>query len=318
MAAVSRRARRRVLHGIRLSTLPDVAATRGGSSRRDCGRRVSICGFSDPSTEHTPGLLARARNAGAGAGGSARRVGRPARRGAPTARPHHRRARTVRRAAAALFHRLPAASSDPTCSSPTPLVVLEDSAARPRARRRRTRHPQRLRGRQLGPSVEQGGAELRAAARVRLERHPETGGRRAAPASRRTASSVTGAHVFDDWFGRKPSTTREAVLRTRRSAPRPTRSSCTSVPALLEGSPPEAPFVLRWVRHLRQSGHPVLRDCGILIRPHFRRGREWRATRLSGPRQRRLLAAARRCSGRRPVRRTTTSTRCTTPPRSSA
>jgi hypothetical protein len=92
---------------------------------------------------------------------------------------------------------------------------------------------------------------------------------------------VTGAPVFDDWFNRKPSTTRDEFCA--RVGLRPNRPIilylCSS---LLEGSPPEAPFVQRWIRHLRQSGYPVLRDCGILIRPHFRRGREWRAIDLSG------------------------------------
>jgi hypothetical protein len=93
--------------------------------------------------------------------------------------------------------------------------------------------------------------------------------------------TVTGAPVFDDWFDRKPSTTREEFCT--RVGLRPDRPiilyACSG---LLEGSLPEAPFVQRWVRHLRQSNHPVLRTCGILIRPHFRRGREWRAVDLSG------------------------------------
>jgi hypothetical protein len=33
---------------------------------------------------------------------------------------------------------------------------------------------------------------------------------------------------------------------------------------------------------LRQSGHPVLQDCGILVRPHPRRAREWRHIDFSG------------------------------------
>jgi hypothetical protein len=93
--------------------------------------------------------------------------------------------------------------------------------------------------------------------------------------------TVTGAPVFDDWFNRKPSTTRDEFCA--RVGLRPDRPIVLYLcSGLLEGSAPEAPFVQRWMRHLRQSGHPALRDCGILIRPHFRRGREWRSIDLSG------------------------------------
>ncbi|MGH7552506.1 MAG: hypothetical protein ACREMQ_05710, partial [Longimicrobiales bacterium] len=92
---------------------------------------------------------------------------------------------------------------------------------------------------------------------------------------------VTGSQVFDDWFDREPSTTRDAFCA--RVGLRPDRPILLYVcSALLEGSPLESAFVLRWVRHLRQSGHPVLRECGILIRPHFKRGDEWRGIDLSG------------------------------------
>jgi hypothetical protein len=93
--------------------------------------------------------------------------------------------------------------------------------------------------------------------------------------------TVTGAPVFDDWFNRKPSTSREEFCA--RVGLRPNRPIILYVcSGLLEGSPPEAPFVEHWVRHLRHSAHPVLRECGVLIRPHFRRGREWRAIDFSG------------------------------------
>jgi hypothetical protein len=86
--------------------------------------------------------------------------------------------------------------------------------------------------------------------------------------------TVTGAQVFDEWFGRQPSTTREAFCaRVGLRADRPLLLYVCS--SLLEGSPAEAPFVLRWARHLRASGHPSLRECGILVRPHFKRGKEW-------------------------------------------
>ena len=92
---------------------------------------------------------------------------------------------------------------------------------------------------------------------------------------------VTGAQVFDDWFERRPSTSREEFCA--RVGLRPDRPIVLYVcSALLEGSPPEPRFVGPWVRHLRESGHPVLRDCNILIRPHFKRGGEWKGVSLDG------------------------------------
>ncbi len=92
---------------------------------------------------------------------------------------------------------------------------------------------------------------------------------------------VTGSQVFDEWFDRQPSTSREEFCA--RVGLRPDRPillyACSG---LLEGSPPEAPFVVRWARHLRESGHPALRDCGILVRPHFKRGDEWRGLEFTG------------------------------------
>jgi hypothetical protein len=86
---------------------------------------------------------------------------------------------------------------------------------------------------------------------------------------------VTGSQVFDEWFQRQPSTTREEFCA--RVGLRPDRPILLYVcSSLLEGSPPEPAFVVQWARYLRESGHPVLRDCGILVRPHFRRRREWR------------------------------------------
>ena len=92
---------------------------------------------------------------------------------------------------------------------------------------------------------------------------------------------VTGSQVFDDWFGRTPSTTREEFCR--RVGLRHDRPIVLYVcSSLLESSPPEAPFVLKWARELRQSARPVLQDCGLLVRPHPRRGREWRNVELTG------------------------------------
>ena len=90
-----------------------------------------------------------------------------------------------------------------------------------------------------------------------------------------TRIAMTGSQVFDDWFEKTPSTTRDAFCA--RVGLRPDRPILLYVcSALLEGSPPEADFVRRWVKHLRHSGHEAMRECGILVRPHFKRGEEWR------------------------------------------
>jgi hypothetical protein len=92
---------------------------------------------------------------------------------------------------------------------------------------------------------------------------------------------VTGSQVFDDWFVKQPSTTREGFCeRVGLRADRPILLYVCS--ALLEGSAPESEFVVRWARQLRESGHPVLRDCGILVRPHFKRGDEWQSVSFDG------------------------------------
>ncbi|MBF8299643.1 MAG: hypothetical protein HW394_13 [Acidobacteria bacterium] len=92
---------------------------------------------------------------------------------------------------------------------------------------------------------------------------------------------VTGSQLFDEWFDKRPSTTREHFCaRVGLRADRPiVLYVCSS---LLEGSPPEPAFVVRWAKHLRESGHPALRDCGILVRPHHEHGRVWRHIDFAG------------------------------------
>jgi hypothetical protein len=86
--------------------------------------------------------------------------------------------------------------------------------------------------------------------------------------------TITGAQVFDEWFEKRPSSSREEFCsRVGLRADRPIVLYVCS--ALLEGSPPEPRFVEQWVTHLRASANPLLRECNILIRPHFKRGAEW-------------------------------------------
>jgi hypothetical protein len=77
---------------------------------------------------------------------------------------------------------------------------------------------------------------------------------------------VSGAQLFDDWFGRTPGDSREAFCaRVGLDAQRPfLLYLCSS----LFIAPDEVSFVRTWLTHLRQSPYPSLRECGVLIRPH--------------------------------------------------
>jgi hypothetical protein len=86
--------------------------------------------------------------------------------------------------------------------------------------------------------------------------------------------AVTGAQCFDQWFDRRPTLEREAFCRkVGLDSSRPYVLYVCS--ALFEGSPNEAEFFVRWAAELRRSGSPALRDAGILVRPHPKRGFEW-------------------------------------------
>ena len=86
--------------------------------------------------------------------------------------------------------------------------------------------------------------------------------------------TVTGAQCFDQWFGRTPSRTREEYCSD--AGLDPLRPFVLYVcGALFRGSPSEAGFVCRWIEHLRASTSSLIRDAGILVRPHPQRMYEW-------------------------------------------
>jgi hypothetical protein len=92
---------------------------------------------------------------------------------------------------------------------------------------------------------------------------------------------VTGAQCFDLWFDRTPALEREPFCRKVGLDPaRPYILYVCS--ALFEGSPNEAEFVTRWIREVRASGTPALREAGILVRPHPKRDFEWDGIDLGG------------------------------------
>jgi hypothetical protein len=85
---------------------------------------------------------------------------------------------------------------------------------------------------------------------------------------------ITGAQCFDRWFDRLPSRNRAEFAR-HVGLPDDRPFVLWVCSALFPGSPSEAEFAMRWAAHLRASRNPVLREVGILIRPHPSRAREW-------------------------------------------
>ena len=92
---------------------------------------------------------------------------------------------------------------------------------------------------------------------------------------------VTGAQCFDQWFGRTPSRSRTGFCAAA-GLPDEKPFLLYVGSALFAGSPPEAGFVQQWIAAIRASADPVLRSCGILVRPHPQRMREWEGLDLSG------------------------------------
>ena len=87
--------------------------------------------------------------------------------------------------------------------------------------------------------------------------------------------AVTGAQCYDDWFTRQPSRSREAFcaamgLRADRPFILWVHSALSPTP-----DPPEPVLVTRWIEALRASADPVLREAGVLVRPHPERLKEW-------------------------------------------
>jgi hypothetical protein len=92
---------------------------------------------------------------------------------------------------------------------------------------------------------------------------------------------VTGAPRFDDFFDLRPSTTRDAFCaRVGLDPARPfVLYTCSSNFV----APREVEFVRGWISELRASEQRVLRDCGILVRPHPAHREQWQdATVFSG------------------------------------
>lgn len=92
---------------------------------------------------------------------------------------------------------------------------------------------------------------------------------------------VTGAHTYDRWFGREPGTTREAFC-AELGLP-PARPFLLYVGSSGFIAPDEARFVERWVRGLRASSDPRVRDVGLVLRPHPQNEDSWHGAELEEP-----------------------------------
>lgn len=90
---------------------------------------------------------------------------------------------------------------------------------------------------------------------------------------------VTGAPRFDEFFELRPSTTREAFCARAGLDASKTLILYTCSSNFV--APREVEFVRRWIAALRTSDQPILRDCGVLVRPHPAHREQWEATDLA-------------------------------------
>ena len=93
--------------------------------------------------------------------------------------------------------------------------------------------------------------------------------------------TATGAQLFDTWFDRRPSISRDEFMRRAGLDPeRPYVLFLGSSPFVTNHSDLEVRFVERWLKSLRSSSDERLRDAGVLVRPHPV-GKAWRGADLS-------------------------------------
>ncbi len=91
---------------------------------------------------------------------------------------------------------------------------------------------------------------------------------------------VTGAQVFDQWFDRRPTRSREEFCA--RVGLDPARDYILYLGSSRQIAPDEASFAASWVRLLRGSGDAALADAAVLFRPHPGRVPEWLPMQASG------------------------------------
>jgi hypothetical protein len=85
---------------------------------------------------------------------------------------------------------------------------------------------------------------------------------------------VTGAQCFDHWFGWPPRSREEFCTRVGLDPEKPYVLYVGGV--LFPSTIVEAEYCQRWIRAVRSSPEPALREASILIRPHPKKVEEWR------------------------------------------
>ena len=84
---------------------------------------------------------------------------------------------------------------------------------------------------------------------------------------------VTGAMVYDQWFARRPSSTREAFCaRVGLDHGRPILLYLCSSPFI---APDEVLFIEKWIAAIRSAPDPGVRTASILVRPHPENLQPW-------------------------------------------
>ncbi len=93
---------------------------------------------------------------------------------------------------------------------------------------------------------------------------------------------LTGAHVFDEWFERRPSRTRQELLAEIGLDPAEPYLVylCSSRNV---ARPSEVEFVQSWVEAIRASADERLCRIGIVVRPHPNADQQWQGVDLPGP-----------------------------------
>jgi hypothetical protein len=94
---------------------------------------------------------------------------------------------------------------------------------------------------------------------------------------------VTGASAYDHWFDWSVSRDRETFCR--RVGLRAERLFLLYLCSSPFIAPNEAAFVRQWIARVREHGDDMLRDVGVLIRPHPQNAAQWQNVDLSEPGQ---------------------------------
>jgi hypothetical protein len=89
--------------------------------------------------------------------------------------------------------------------------------------------------------------------------------------------AVTGAQLFDRWFGRTVTRDREAFCARAGLPDAAPFLLFTGSSMFISESSAEVAFVRQWIAAVRASSHAALRDISIVVRPHPYNARGWEA-----------------------------------------